>query len=86
MTGQLYKMKEAADKLGLSVKQLRRLIKAKKLPYIQYWEGGPIFFEPEEIDKLKIEHTKGKPKKTNKPRISLTKGKTFVDKKDWGKS
>lgn len=47
---------EAAQRLNVSTKTLRRWCARKKIPFVQYDAGGPIHFEPSDVENFKLRH------------------------------
>ena len=51
--------KEAGNYLGMSGWKLRELVQQEQLPYIQYKEHGPWWFDLSDLDKLIEEKKRG---------------------------
>ena len=73
----LFDLKEAAEYLGMTVRNLRRYKKNGKLPFVQYSPTGKIQFKRETLDRFIDDHEKEKKQfdikefKPSKPKVSM---------------
>lgn len=84
-TGGLLTCDEAAQKLNVSTKTLRRWCSRKKIQFVQYDAGGPIHFEPDDVENFKLRH-KSAMKEARKfvPRKTGRAVPYFVPEHEWG--